>query len=234
MLSQDPGAIVSQYYSTSLSTAPEQALLFCLDPSRDLIQLSPLWLPMASPEQAPTLSEHEAVVCRGDHISDVLTQASIFSQDPAGAGSQIGWADLFESGPAEMSPSGCSGVTSGVTSYPNRTMRVREPAPIFFEDTDIVPAEQNSTSYTTATSVHASVFSQHSREVGDHINRPTYLPLRSDQVSKFYHNPGGIPSQPNGTGYVVAPPLSLASLEGRPVTVDSFVHTGHNANGSEY
>ncbi len=213
MLSQDPGAIVGQYYSTSLSTAPEQAPLFCLDPSRDLIQLSPLWLSMAFPEQAPALSEHEAVVYRGDHISDVLTQAPIFSMDPAGAGSQIGWADLFESGPAEM--------------------RVREPAPIFFEDTDIVPTEQNSTSYTTATSVHASVFSQHSREVGDRINRPTYLPLRSDQVSKFYHNPGGIPSQPNGTSYVVTPPLSLASLEGRPVTVNSFVHTGYNADGSE-
>lgn len=229
MLSQDPGAIVSQYYSTSLSTASGQAPLFCLDPSRDLIQLSPLWLSMTSPEQASALSEHEAVVYRGDHISDVLTQAPIFSQDPAGAGSQIGWADLFESGSAEMSSSGCS----EVTSHPNRTMRVREPAPIFFEDTDIVPTEQNSTSYTTATSVHASVFSQHSREVGDHINRPTYLPLRSDQVSKFYHNSGGFPSQPNGTSYVVTPPLSLASLEGRPVTVNSFVHTGYNANGSE-
>jgi hypothetical protein len=151
MLSQDSGAIVSQYYSTSyLSTAPEQAPLFCLDLSRDLMQPSPLWLSVAPPVQAPALIEHGAVVYREDHISDVLTQAPIFSQDPAGAASQIGWADPFGSEPA--------------TSYPIRTMRVREPAPIFSQDPGIVPTEQNSISYITATSVH------------DHINRSAYLP----------------------------------------------------------
>ncbi len=73
-----------------------------------------------------------------------------------------------------MFSSGCS----EVINYLNRTMRVREPALIFFKDTDIVFTEQNSTSYTTITLVHASMFSQLFKEVDDHINRFIYLLLR--------------------------------------------------------
>ncbi len=150
MLSQDSDAIVSQYYSTSyLSTAPEQASLFCLNLSRDLMQPSSLWLSVTPLVQASALIEHEAIVYREDHISDILTQASIFFQDSAEAASQIGWADPFESEPA--------------TSYLIRTMRVRESASIFSQNSGIVSTKQNSIFYITTTSVH------------DHINRSVYL-----------------------------------------------------------
>jgi hypothetical protein len=39
--------------------------------------------------QASAFIEHKAIVYREDHISNVLTQASIFSQDTAEAASQI-------------------------------------------------------------------------------------------------------------------------------------------------
>jgi len=64
---------------------------------------------------------------------------------------------------------------SEVTSYFNCTMKVQESASIFSQNSDIVSTEQNSTFYTTITSVHALMFSQHSEEVNDHINRSVYL-----------------------------------------------------------
>jgi len=82
----------------------------------------------------------------------------------------------------------------------------RESASIFSQNSDIFSTEQNSTIYTTK-------FLQHFREVSDHINRSVYLSLRSNQVSKFYHNSSDISSQLNGIDYLVASQQSFTPLK---------------------
>ena len=78
-----------------------------------------------------------------------------------------------------------------------------------------------------------AVFLQHFKEVSDHINRSVYLSLRSDQVSKFYHNSSDISSRLNGIDYLVASQRSFTSLKDWSVTLNSFVHTDYNANASK-
>lgn len=65
-----------------------------------------------------------------------------------------------------------------VTNYFNRTMRIREFILIFFKNINIIFIKQNSTFYITIILIYASMFSQHFKEVNDHINRFIYLLLR--------------------------------------------------------
>jgi len=243
VFSRDPGAIGSQNDSTSYSsTTLDQAPRFFEEPSGVPTQLDEAWPPMTSREQALILNQSyrgaTTQLQRDDQPTVALAQAPIFSPDCAGAAGQsppASYPQSFASGEASGQTAIFSQDHGGIASNYNRInsrSTALEHDATCFPDLSVMPTQQNSIRYSTATSVQAPIFSRDPGGVGGRMYQPAYFSGGTDQVSTSYQDSSGVSDQFDRMGNLEDPSRGFVSSRHMPMASDHFGDAGYLAADS--